>query len=56
MSGHVDEVIAKSAKLIWMQLGVRDDTAAERARRAGIPVIANRCLAVEHNRLVRWHR
>ncbi len=56
VSGHVDEVIEKGAKLIWMQLGVRDDAAAERARRAGIPVITSRCLAVEHNRLVRWRR
>ncbi|MDP9310741.1 MAG: CoA-binding protein [Chloroflexota bacterium] len=56
VSGHVDEVIEKGAKLIWMQLGVRDDAAADRARRAGIPVITNRCLAVEHNRLVRWRR
>lgn len=56
VSGHVDEVIEKGSKLIWMQLGVRDDAAAERARRAGIPVITNRCLAVEHNRLVRWRR
>ena len=53
VGAHVDEVIAKGAKLIWMQLGVRDDAAAQRARAAGIPVITNRCIAVEHNRLVR---
>jgi predicted CoA-binding protein len=51
VSGHVDEVIGKGAKLIWMQLGVRDEAAAQRARAAGISVVMNRCLAVEHGRL-----
>lgn len=53
VGAHVDEVIEKGAKLIWLQLGVRDDVAAQRARAAGIPVITSRCIAVEHNRLVR---
>lgn len=56
VGAHVDEVIETGAKLIWFQLGMRDDMAAERARAAGIPVIKNRCLAVEHNRLVRQRR
>lgn len=51
VSGHVDEVIGKGAKLIWMQLGVRDEAAAQRARSAGIPVVMNRCLAVDHGDL-----
>ncbi len=52
VSSHVDEVVAKGAKLIWMQLGVRDEAAAQRARSAGIAVVMNRCLAVDHGGLL----
>src|SRR3954453_17208984 len=48
----VDEAITKGVSTIWMQLGVVDEQAAQRARDAGITVIMNRCLAVEHRRLV----
>jgi len=47
----VDEAIAKGAKVIWMQLGVRDDTAAAKAEGAGIDVVMNRCPAIEIPRL-----
>jgi predicted CoA-binding protein len=52
----VDEAITKGVSTIWMQLGVVDEQAAQRARDAGITVIMNRCLAVEHRRLVGQQR
>jgi predicted CoA-binding protein len=47
----VDEAVAAGAKVIWTQLGVRDDQAAARARQAGLRVVQNRCTAIEHGRL-----
>lgn len=38
-------------KVIWMQLGVRDDMAAARAEAAGVKVVMNRCPAIEYERL-----
>jgi uncharacterized protein len=44
---HVDDIIAKHPKSVWMQLGIRNDEAAERLARAGIDVVQDRCLMVE---------
>ncbi len=48
----VDEAIALRPKLIWLQLGVVDDTACARAETAGIPCVMDRCLATLHSRLL----
>lgn len=49
----VDEALAlaEPPKVIWMQLGVRDDAAAARAEAAGLTVIMNRCPKIEYGRL-----
>lgn len=44
---HLDEMLAKRPKAVWMQLGIRNDAVAEALARAGIDVVQDRCLLVE---------
>ena len=50
---HVDDILAKKPKSVWMQLGIRNDQVAEKLARAGIKVVQNRCLMVDHRHLAR---
>lgn len=49
----VEDALAIDAPLIWLQLGVRNDAAAEKARARGRTVVQDRCIKIEHARLCR---
>jgi uncharacterized protein len=50
---HQDEILRAKPKYVWMQLGIRNNKVAERLLAAGIEVVQDRCLMVEHRRLLR---
>ena len=52
--GHVDEILALDPrpKVVWMQLGIHHGEAAQRLRASGIEVIQDRCIMVDHRRLL----
>jgi len=45
-----DDAIAIGARVLWLQLGIRNDEAARRAQEAGLTVVQNRCMKIEHAR------
>lgn len=47
-----EQAIAIGAKVLWMQLGIVNDEAARRASAAGLDVVMNRCVKIEHARLL----
>jgi len=50
---HTDEILSKKPKAVWFQLGIRNDEVAEKLADAGIKVVQDLCLMVEHRALVR---
>lgn len=53
VSEIVDQAIAVKAACVWMQSGIVDEESAARAREAGLAVVMDRCIMVEHSRLMR---
>ncbi|HEX6912350.1 MAG TPA: CoA-binding protein [Longimicrobium sp.] len=47
---HVDDLLEAKPRAVWMQSGIRNDEAARRLAEAGIKVVQDRCLMVEHRR------
>ena len=50
VAGHLEDMIAKKPKAVWMQLGITNDAVAQKLVAAGIDVVQNRCLLVDHRR------
>jgi predicted CoA-binding protein len=49
--GHLPDLLAKRPRAVWLQLGIRNDAAAEELAKAGILVVQDRCLMVDWRRL-----
>jgi uncharacterized protein len=49
----VEDALVAGADVVWMQLGIVSLAAAQRAKRAGVGVVMDRCMAIEHRRLMR---
>jgi predicted CoA-binding protein len=47
---HLEDILAKRPKAVWFQSGIRNDAAARRLAEAGIQVVQDRCLMVDHRR------
>jgi Predicted CoA-binding protein len=50
---HLEDMLAKKPKAVWMQLGISHNAVAEALARAGIKVVQDRCLMVDHRNLSR---
>ena len=50
LAGHLDDLLAKRPRAVWLQSGIRDDGFAEKLSAAGIDVVQDRCLMVDQRR------
>jgi predicted CoA-binding protein len=50
---HVEDILAKAPKAVWLQSGIRNDEVAKRLAQAGIQVVQDRCIMVEHMQAAR---
>ena len=48
---HVEDILAKTPKAVWLQSGIRNDAVAETLAKAGIKVVQDRCIMVDHRYL-----
>jgi predicted CoA-binding protein len=52
----VEDAIEIGAKVVWMQLGLAHNQAADKARKAGLQVVMNKCIKIEHINVLKQHR
>lgn len=52
LPAHLEDLLAARPQAVWLQQGIRHDKVAETLARAGIAVVQDRCLMVEHRRLL----
>ena len=50
LEAHLEDILAKKPKAVWFQAGIRNDAVADRLAAAGIDVVQDRCLMVDHRR------
>jgi predicted CoA-binding protein len=50
VAGHLDDLLAAKPSAVWLQLGIRNDVVARALSDAGIDVVQDRCLMVDHRR------
>ena len=53
VAGHLQDLLAKKPRVVWLQSGIRDDRTAEALARAGILVVQDRCLMVDYREVAR---
>ena len=53
VAGHLEDLLAKKPRSVWLQSGIRDDRTAEALARGGIQVVQDRCLMVDYRMVAR---